>query len=170
MLQKLAKAASGQWLIFRHYRHPNRARLAQALARWCRQQHACLLLAGDARLALRVGASGVHYPSRQLVGFASPHPRPRPDWRISAAVHSAREIIAAARCGADLALLSPALAAPSGGKLIHPVRFAALVNHHKSPLPIFALGGMDGVKFRRFAASGAKGWAGIRAGDKAAKI
>ena len=65
------------------------------------------------------------------------------EWLVTAAVHSPAALRAAAAAGADAALLSPIFATAS-----HPdvrtlglQRFAALAQ--ASPLPVYALGGID---------------------------
>jgi len=49
-------------VIFRHYGHKDRAMLATRLAALCRRRRLVFCVAGDWRLAARVGAAGLHLP------------------------------------------------------------------------------------------------------------
>jgi thiamine-phosphate pyrophosphorylase len=73
------------------------------------------------------------------------------------------EIRAAERAGADLLFLSPVFATSShpGARPLGLARFAWLAR--RTPLPVLALGGMNGPRGRRLASFGAYGWAGIAA-------
>ena len=99
---------------------------------------ATVLINGDANLALRSGADGVHLQGAQLK-----HLTHRPDTRVwSASCHDAKELARAAELDADFVVLSPVLPTTT-----HPgmagmgwERFAELARDY--PLPIYALGGM----------------------------
>ncbi|HEX9625323.1 MAG TPA: Nudix family hydrolase [Acidiferrobacterales bacterium] len=107
--------------------------VARAHARGAR-----VLVNGDAELARRAGADGVHLPGRALTALAA-----RPDLPLCAAsCHDAAELARAATLGVDFAVLSPVLPTPS-----HPdapgmgwERFAERVRD--CPVPVYALGGM----------------------------
>lgn len=111
------------------------AREVVALAR---AYGATVLVNGDANLALRSGADGVHLQSAQLSRL-----KRRPDTRLwSASCHDAAELARAAELDADFVVLSPVLPTPT-----HPeaaglgwTKFAQLARDY--PLPIYALGGM----------------------------
>ena len=150
---------AGSGIILRHYRAPERAALARRLAAIARREGLVLLVGEDPALARRVGAHGVHLPERSIgrAGAVRWHR----DWLITAAAHSPAALRSAASAGADAALLSPVFATAS-----HPdvralglQRFAALA--HASPLPVYALGGVDGTRARLLHGSGAVGIAGI---------
>ncbi len=99
---------------------------------------ATVLINGDAELALRSGADGVHLQGAQLKRLKT-----RPDTRLwSASCHDAEELARAAELDADFVVLSPVLPTAT-----HPdvagmgwEKFAALARDY--PLPIYALGGM----------------------------
>jgi len=152
----------GSAVILRHYDDPGRARLAARLAPLCRRRRLVLLVAGDGRLAARVGAQGVHFPEA-LAMSARAWRRRRPRWLITVAAHSGPALRRAARAAADAALLGPVFATPSHpeARPLGALRFAALAR--RSPLPVYALGGIDAAGARRLKGSGAAGLAAIGA-------
>lgn len=152
----------GSAVILRNYGEQGRDRRAAALAGLCRARGLVLLVAGDGRLAARVGAKGVHFPEA-LAGRARAWRRRRPGWLITVAAHSHAALVRAARVGADAALLSPVFPTPSrpDARPLGAVRFARLVR--LSPLPVYALGGLDAINARRLVGSGAAGLAAIGA-------
>jgi thiamine monophosphate synthase len=86
-----------------------------------------------------------------------------PRFLLTAACHDASELARAAAIGADLALLSPAFATAShpGAEDLGPARFRALAAG--SPLPLLALGGVDGDNARLLAGRNVAGIAAIGA-------
>ena len=98
-----------------------------------------VLVNDDEALAREVGAQGLHLSSGRLRQLAQ---RPSFDW-VAASCHTADELARAAALDLDFALLSPVLPTPT-----HPEtkgigwdEFARLIE--QSPLPVFALGGMQ---------------------------
>jgi thiamine-phosphate pyrophosphorylase len=69
----------------------------------------------------------------------------------------------ARRAGADAALVGPVFATAShpGARPLGPLLFAALAR--LSPLPVYALGGIEETTARRLKAAGAQGFAAIGA-------
>ncbi|WP_296992538.1 thiamine phosphate synthase [Thalassospira sp. UBA1131] len=53
---------SGSMVIFRHYDHPQRAKLGAKLRAICRARGILFLVANDVGLALRLDADGLHFP------------------------------------------------------------------------------------------------------------
>ncbi|MCB1943956.1 MAG: Nudix family hydrolase, partial [Candidatus Accumulibacter sp.] len=108
-----------------------------ALARPCRQ--ACVLINDDPQLARRVAAQGVHLSSTRLWQVDR-----RPDFDcVAASCHNAADLARAAQLGVDFAVLGPVLPTPT-----HPeaagigwAAFSHLVE--RSPLPVYALGGLQ---------------------------
>lgn len=156
-----ARLPAGAAVIFRHYGDGRRAERLAALARVCRRRRLVLLVAGDARLALRAGAAGVHLPEGLLPSARLR--RPRRGWLITAAAHGEAALARAAAAGADAALLAPVFETASHpeARRLGPLRFAALVR--RARLPVYALGGIDRQTARRLAGSGAVGIAAIGA-------
>jgi thiamine-phosphate pyrophosphorylase len=151
----------GSGVILRTYEPPARERLAQELAAIARRRGLALLVAVDSELAAAVGAAGVHLPEA-LIGRAAMLRR-RHDWLITAAAHSLAALHAAARAGADAALLAPVFPTASHpeARALGPALFSALAR--RTPLPVYALGGIDAHNAPLLLASGAVGIAGIGA-------
>ncbi|MGE0665264.1 MAG: thiamine phosphate synthase [Sphingomonadales bacterium] len=161
----LAAAAAlprGAGVILRDYDAADRPALAAALAETCRERSLLFLVAGDERLAARVGADGLHLPEWQSARIV-PIRRRRPAWLITAAAHGAVALRRAARAGADAAFLSPVFPTRShpGARHLGPVRFAALAR--STDMPVYALGGVDGGNIMRLRACGSAGIAAIGA-------
>lgn len=161
----LAVAAAlpkGAGVILRDYNAPERAALAQALVDICRKHRVLLLVAGDERLAVAVGADGVHLPqwqARRTHGVKQRHPF----WLVTAAAHDAASLRRAALMGADAAFVSPVFPTGShpGAPHLGSIRFAALVR--ATDMPVYALGGVDSVSIERLRATGMAGAGAIGA-------
>lgn len=160
-----ARLPQGAAVCLRHYGAPGRAELARALRQLCRQKGLRLIVAGDAGLAASVGADGLHLPEAVMRA----HPpaallwRRRPGSILTVAAHSPGALFAAQRLGADAALLAPVFPTRSHPdvKPIGPLRFAAWCR--AAPLPVYALGGVDGLSARRIMGTRAAGLAAIGA-------
>jgi 8-oxo-dGTP diphosphatase len=92
----------------------------------------------DFELARESGADGVHLTAAQLRTFQT---RPDFPW-VGASIHDERERDAAARLGADFAVLGPVFptATHPGASTLGWARFDELAA--RSPIPLFALGGV----------------------------
>ncbi len=135
------------------------ASLASKVIRLARPAGARVLVNRDMALAREVGADGVHLSALQ-VAAASERPGLPP---VGVSAHSAGELRAAERLGADFAVLGPVRMTPS-----HPdraplgwdgLREAA----RGSAIPVFALGGVDRSDIDVAWARGAHGVALVRA-------
>jgi len=141
------------------------ARLAQSLLDLTRPRGARVLLNADADTARLLGCDGVHWTAARLATAAK-----RPDDLLCAAsCHDAAELAHAARLGVDFAVLGPVKPTPS-----HPdsrplgwARFAEWVQG--SPMPVYALGGLDAADLDTAIANGAHGVALRRAAWKIAR-
>ncbi len=139
------------------------ARLADALCALTKPRGVRVLLNEDIQTARQLGCDGVHWTAARLMDA-----RARPDDMLCAAsCHDAAELGHAAHLGVDFAVLGPVMATPShpGVAPLGWSRFADLVRG--TPMPIYALGGLDrdgldvarshgahGVALRRAAWSG----------------
>ena len=135
------------------------ASLASKVIRLARPAGARVLVNRDMALAREVGADGVHLSALQVAAASE-----RPDLPlVGVSAHSAGELRAAERLGADFAVLGPVRMTPS-----HPdraplgwdgLREAA----RGSAIPVFALGGVDRSDIDVAWARGAHGVALVRA-------
>jgi thiamine-phosphate pyrophosphorylase len=152
----------GSAVVLRNYGSPGRGALAAELAALCRARGLILLIGEDGALATEVGAHGLHFPEAQAARVPDWRRR-RGDWIITVAAHSAPALARAARAGAGAAVLGPVFASAShlGAPSLGVDRFAALLR--ASPIPVYALGGIDSRGARRIACSGAIGIAALGA-------
>jgi len=118
-----------------------------------------VLLNGSAESARAAGADGVHLTASRLMAVTS---RPAGFALCAASCHDERELAKAAALGLDFAVLGPVLPTPT-----HPAqagigwaRFATLKTD--SPLPVYAIGGLDAGKQAAAWAAGAHGIAMLR--------
>jgi len=163
-LAALARLPRDSGLVFRHYGVRNREALARALAAKARARGIRLLVAGDARLACRVRAAGLHLPEAMTDDPLALGPKLfRKKWIVTIASHSLRAVFRAAKLGADAVVLGPVFPTAShpGRVTLGPLRFARLCR--QSPIPVYAIGGIGPETALRLAASGAAGLAGIGA-------
>ena len=152
----------GSAVILRHYADPGRAELAARLVAETRRRRVFVLIAGDARLALRVGAHGLHLSEAMVRrGDGTWRNWRKPGWLVTAAAHSPQALVLARRAGADAALLSPVFPTAShpGALPLGLIRFASWCRC--SPIAVYALGGITSQNARRLQGSSAKGIAGI---------
>ena len=150
----------GSLVIVRARQSTRRAELAAALIGIARQHGLLLLVANDAMLAARIGADGVHL-SEIRAGKAAHWRARRPDWLITQAAHSLGAC-ARAHC-VDAVLLAPIFATAShpGGKVLGAMRARMIAR--QSPLPVYALGGIDAGNVARLEGARFAGVAAISA-------
>ncbi|CAA7621191.1 thiamine phosphate synthase [Magnetospirillum sp. SS-4] len=163
-LPAMMRLPPGAGVLLRHYRSPDRQDLARSVAALARRRRLVLLVAGDWRLAARLGADGLHLPeglARHGVLAPALGWLRRRNLLLSVACHSRSALGRAARLGADSALLSPAFATRShaGATPIGPVRFGLW--SRAARLAVIALGGVDGRGARRLPGGSAAGLAAI---------
>lgn len=142
-LAAAARLPPGAAVILRHDGAAGRAALPASLAALCRRRRLAFLVARDASLALRLGA-GLHLADgmRPPLAFRLARRRRRRRPLLSMAAHGAGALAAAARAGADLALLSPLFPTAShpGARALGPVRFARAARG--AGVAVAALGGL----------------------------
>jgi thiamine-phosphate pyrophosphorylase len=154
--------ASGSAIVVREQSRERRAALARRIKPLCRYRSIRLLIANDWRLARSIAADGLHLSEASIRRGSRRWTRVRrPEWIVTAAAHSPAAVRRAAKLGVDAVLLSPVFATKShpGAGTIGPLRFARWVE--KSPIPVYALGGIDAKGARRLRNSGAAGFAAI---------
>jgi 8-oxo-dGTP diphosphatase len=113
-------------------------RLAEEVARRCRQRGARVMLNGDESLARELGV-GLHMSGSRLMDAES---RPDLEW-VAASCHDPVELARAAELELDFVVLSPVLPTSShpGAETLGWARFADWLKDF--PLPVFALGGLS---------------------------
>jgi thiamine-phosphate pyrophosphorylase len=158
----VSRLPRGSAVILRHYDDPERAALARRLSGLCRRFGIRLLVAGNGRLAAAVSAGGLHLPEA-VIAHA---PRTwrlwrQPRWLVTAAAHSPAAMMRAAGAGVDAVLLSPVFPTEShpGARVLGSMLFTRWAM--RSPLPVYALGGVSAATIGRIAASGAVGVATV---------
>ena len=129
-------------VVLRHDSHPDRVAIGRDLGRICRVRRLALVVAGDVRLAAALGA-GVHLRGGRWPGVL------RRKGIVTSSAHAPADLRRARRNGAMLAFLSPAFATAShpGEPALGACRWARLAV--RAPLPVAALGGIDGDSVRR---------------------
>jgi thiamine-phosphate pyrophosphorylase len=116
--------------------------LAREVAVLCRGRRLALAMAGDARLAHRLGA-GLHLRAGRRPGVAGGRPR-----FATSSAHSLAELRRARRAGARVIFLSPCFPTEShpGRAALGPIRWRAVARMGGGV--VLALGGIDGCRVR----------------------
>ena len=147
----------GAGIVLRTFGADGQAAQVAAIAK---RRGLVLLIGADERLAASLGAGGVHLPERMAPAIPAIRAR-HPQWIITLAAHSSRAVRNAARLGADAVVLSAVFesASPTAGRPLGPLRLAAIAR--TSPIPVYALGGVNMKNARRLAATGVVGIAAV---------
>lgn len=126
-------------VVFRHDNHPNRQALAQDVAKLCRKRRLTLIIAGDAKLAMRLQA-GLH-----LRGGAGGRPSGWSGELLSASVHHESQLKQAKKIGVGLVFISPVFPTTShpGSVGLGPTGWRRLAKQAGKSKPC-ALGGLNG--------------------------
>ena len=154
-----AALPAGACVVFRHFGASDAAATAERLREATRRAGVRLLIGQDADLAERVGADGVHLAERDL-SRAQDLRRRWPAWLLTGACLGEPS----ETDGLDALVMSPVFPAGGTSAIKPPLgveAFTARVG--KSPLPIYALGGITAANVGQLAASGACGIAGVAA-------
>ncbi|HEX6859455.1 MAG TPA: thiamine phosphate synthase [Caulobacteraceae bacterium] len=146
----------GTGIVLRAFGAADAKDQARRLARIARRRGLILLGGADETL----GVDGLHLPERMIARLPMVRARHR-RWIITAAAHSARAIRAAG--AADAVLVSPVFESrsASAGKPLGPLKLAQLAR--LSPVPVYALGGIDMKNARSLRATGVYGIAAVDA-------
>ncbi len=127
-------------VIIRDYDHPERETYARRIVQIAHRRGIRALVAGDAELARKVGADGLHMPEYQLsIGMP-----PRSGFSlVTAATKSQKSMIRAVDIGVDMAVCSPVFATLShpGAKEMGVHLLSRILKC--APLPVVALGGIN---------------------------
>lgn len=131
---------------------------AAAVVERAHRRGAKVLINGDAGLAARSGADGVHLTSDQLLAAAT-----RPELSmVAASCHNAVDIAKAEALQLDFAVLGPVCATPThpGAQLLGWEGFRNLASTAR--IPLYALGGLAAADLQQALACGAQGIAMVR--------
>ena len=149
-------------MIFRHYKDPNRVARAHEVVSRAHQLGIQVLVAGDPRLARRVGADGVHLPGHLLRRRVfSRLAAMRPDWLITAAVHDQRELTRATGAQVDAVMVSPVFSTTTRVQRQALGVMGLRRMTASATMPVFALGGLNTTVLPRLRLCGAAGFAGV---------
>ena len=148
-LEAALQLPAGAAIVLRHTNADIRASLAHGLAKIAHERRLILLIAGDATLAARIRAHGLHLPeirAREAVHWRALHP----SWLITVAAHSACGLLSAALFRADAALLAPAFSTLSHKERppLGVTRFRLMAA--RATVPVYALGGINAATVGRF--------------------
>ena len=132
-------------VVFRHDGAPERAALALRVAALCRRRGLALVVAGDTRLAMRVGA-GFHLRGGRWPDAVRPNASKFP---VTASAHDMPEIRRARLAGAKIVFLSPVFATAShpGKAALGPLKWVNIARRFKG-LELYCLGGVNGKNIR----------------------
>jgi len=131
----------GTFIVLRDYEAPDRESLARSLRLVTRKCQQYLLIAGNARLARKIGADGIHLPEYMLGKGLRTH-----GFRIvTAACHNRMAMKRAREMGVDYMFVSPVFATGShpDAKPLGVHRFVRLTNGQKTKH--VALGGVNAI-------------------------
>ena len=137
---------------------PQRTAFASEAVRLIQGFGAHALINGDADMALELGADGVHLTARQLMTT-----RQRPEFKlVGASCHTREELDHAVVLGLDFAVAGAVNATPTHGTQegIGWENFGKIVA--ESPIPVFAIGGLQRGNMLMSWQHGAHGIAAIR--------
>ena len=137
--------------------------LATDLRDATRAAGAALLINDRVDVALACDADGVHLPGHSFT-VAEARALLGPRRLIGVSTHHPYEVAFAAAAGADFAVLGPIFATPSKAAYGAPLGLDAITRARATtPLPLFAIGGLDADRAAAARAHGATGVAVIRA-------
>lgn len=148
-------------VIFRHYNYKNRAELALKLSNLCKRHKIRLLIASDPELAHTVKAAGCHLPEHKITKARSLK-RKFPNLLITAACHSERALRQAVHYKCDAAFLSPVFSTASHPDALCLKFLPSVLIAKRSPIPIFALGGITKRRWRQLGPTSFSGFGAIR--------
>jgi thiamine-phosphate pyrophosphorylase len=139
-LPAIAALPRGSLVIVRSRDANRRRELAHATARIAQRHGLLLSIAGDAALATETAADGLHLSEAEIEKAGRYRTKP---WLITAAAHSAHAVLRAHLSGAHAVLLSPIFATQSHADRTPLGRSRLRTIARTSPIPIYALGGID---------------------------
>ena len=149
----------GSGIVLRDYENSDRLTIAKKLAEISYDRDLTLLIGDDIEIAQLIRADGVHFREKNIP--TTNLKEINEDFIFTVAAHSLESLHKAGRVGASAALLSPVFSTKShpDQKPLGVRNFRNLVS--KSPLPIYALGGINNNNAHELLSSKAIGLAAI---------
>ena len=164
-LPTIKRLTPGSGVIFRHYNFKSRLNLGLDIKRLCQKKNLLFIIAGDCSLARNLNADGLHLPEFMVSNLTlqSMLWRKTPKKILTASAHCKNSLVKCLALRVDAALVSPVF--PTNSHLDRTTlgvsKFQALAK--TSPLPIYALGGINNMNAIQLINSPAIGIAGIGA-------
>ena len=159
-----AALPEGAAVVYRSFGAPNAVAVGRRLRAVTADRGVRLLVGLDADLAERIEADGVHLPERAADQATALRAR-RPDWLLTAARHA---VGGPAPEGLNALVLSPIFPAGGASSVKPALGIEAIeATVQSSGLPVYALGGVGLETVSRLAGSGACGFAGVEAIERA---
>ena len=152
----------GSGVIFRHYNIKSRFELGDKVKHECRKNGCLFIVAGDASLAVKLNADGLHLPEYLAINppIKTRLWRQKPYKILTAAAHCQTSLMTCIALRVDAALLSPVF--PTNSHLNHTnlgvLKFQKLAEQAK--IGVYALGGVNNKNAIRLIHSPAIGIAG----------
>ncbi|PCI33413.1 MAG: thiamine monophosphate synthase [Alphaproteobacteria bacterium] len=162
----ISRLPPGAAVIFRDYHHPERDRLGADLAVLCRDRGLIFLVAGDAGLAVKLKADGVHLPEG-LMAEAAVLRASHPEWMLTVSCHDLAAVRRAEKIPLDAALVGPVFPTHSHPETLSgekPTLGLSGVRQMTAAtsLPLYALGGITEKNASQLTGTGVVGIAAIR--------
>lgn len=156
----MARLPRGAGVVFRGFGRCELDDLAANLRDLARRRGLVFIVGGDARLARKVRADGLHLPERRLPEIIDRRGWPT-GFIVTAAAHGPLAIRRAQRSGVDGVVVSAIFpsASPSAGHPVGVTRLAAWAR--STTCAVYALGGVDARTAHRLAGTGIDGLAAI---------
>jgi len=153
-LEAVCALPAGSAVVIRHRNPVARERLARLLLEAARRNGSRCLIAGDVALAEHLAGDGVHAAESEL-GRIAAWRRTHPRWLITGSIHGAEAMTKAQ--AADALLLAPVFPTSSHprAKTLGVTMFDEIAT--RSPVPVYALGGIAADNAEQLAPSRAAG-------------
>ena len=162
----ISRLPPGAAVIFRDYHHPDRDGLGAGLAALCRARGLIFLVAGDADLAVKLAADGVHLPEG-LMGEAEAFRAFHPQWMLTVSCHDLAAVKRAGKLPLDAALIGPVFPTLSHPETLSGQKPTLGVSGVRemtaaTSVPLYALGGVTEKNVDQLIGTGVAGIAAIR--------
>lgn len=153
---------AGTGIVYRPFDASDAVARGLRLTEIARRRRLVVLAGADPALAETIGADGLHLPERS-VETAQTVLSAHPTWRLTVAAHDLVSVHKAGSCGAEAVVVSPVFPSNSPSAGI-PMGVAGVrETAGQSPLPVYALGGVNANTAGTLIGTGVYGLAAIEA-------